>query len=85
MQNLLKFSKIGARLHIPSLVGDRTNPSMESQILNGGLRYRVSAKILIEQFRRQLNDVRPHLALALLTPAQFKRTRSIKNLVRAIS
>jgi hypothetical protein len=85
MQKLLKFSEIGARLHIPSLAGNRTNPSMESQMLQGRLRKRVSARILSEQFRRQLNEVRPHLALALLTQAQFKKTRSIENLVRAIS
>jgi hypothetical protein len=58
---------------------------MESQILKGGLRCRVSAKILIEQFRRQLNDVRAHPALALLAPVQSKETRPIQNLVRAIS
>jgi hypothetical protein len=85
MQNIFKFSKIGAGLHIPSLAGDRTNPSTESPMCNGWLKNRVGAKILIGPFRRQrqFNEVWPHVSLAQLTPAQFKKTTSI-NLVRAI-
>jgi transposase InsO family protein len=33
---------------------------------------RIDAKILIEDFRRQFNEVRPHSSLGNLTPAQFK-------------
>lgn len=34
---------------------------------------RIDAKILIEEFRRQYNEVRPHSSLGQLTPAEFKR------------
>jgi putative transposase len=37
---------------------------------------RIDAKILIEEFRRQYNEVRPHSSLAQLTPAEFKKTLS---------
>lgn len=37
---------------------------------------RIDAKILIEEFRRQYNEVRPHSSLGQLTPHQFKRTLS---------
>ena len=35
-------------------------------------RNRVDAKVGIEQWRRHYNDVRPHLSLGYLTPAEFK-------------
>ncbi len=35
---------------------------------------RIDAKILIEEFRRQFNEVRPHSSLEQLTPAEFKRS-----------
>jgi putative transposase len=34
---------------------------------------RIDAKILIEDFRRGYNEVRPHSSLGQLTPAEFKR------------
>jgi IS30 family transposase len=34
---------------------------------------RIDAKILIEEFRRQFNEVRPHSSLGQLTPAEFKQ------------
>ena len=34
---------------------------------------RIDAKILIEQFRREYNEVRPHSGLGQLTPVEFKR------------
>ena len=34
---------------------------------------RIDAKILIEHFRRDYNEVRPHSSLGQLTPAEFKR------------
>jgi putative transposase len=37
---------------------------------------RIDAKILIEQFRREYNEVRPHSSLGQLTPLQFKQTLS---------
>src|SRR6202167_4343076 len=37
---------------------------------------RIDAKILIEEFRRQFHEVRPHSSLEQLTPAEFKRTIS---------
>lgn len=36
-------------------------------------RNRIDAKIVIEQFRRQYNEVRPHSSLGQLTPAEFKQ------------
>ena len=36
-------------------------------------RNRIDAKIVIEQFRRQYNEVRPHSSLGQRTPAEFKR------------
>jgi putative transposase len=37
---------------------------------------RIDAKMLIEEFRREYNEVRPHSSLGQLTPAQFKQTIS---------
>ena len=34
---------------------------------------RIDAKILIEQFRREYNEGRPHSSLGQLTPVEFKR------------
>jgi putative transposase len=39
-------------------------------------RNRIDAKIVIEQFRRQFNEVRPHSSLGQLTPAEFKQQLS---------
>ena len=36
-------------------------------------RNRIDAKIVIEDFRRHYNEVRPHSSLGQLTPAEFKR------------
>jgi putative transposase len=35
---------------------------------------RIDAKMLIEEFRRHYNEVRPHSSLGELTPAEFKKT-----------
>lgn len=35
---------------------------------------RIDAKMMIEDFRRQYNEVRPHSSLGKLTPAEFKQT-----------
>jgi len=49
-------------------------------------RNRIDAKIVIEQFRRQFNEVRPHSSLGQLTPAEFKQQlSSTTNPVAAIS
>jgi putative transposase len=40
-------------------------------------RNRIDAKITIEQFRRQYNEVRPHSSLGQLTPAEFKQQLSV--------
>lgn len=37
---------------------------------------RIDAKILIEEFRREYNEVRPHSSLGKLTPHQFKLAQS---------
>jgi putative transposase len=37
---------------------------------------RIDAKILIEAFRREFNEVRPHSSLGQLTPAEFKQKLS---------
>lgn len=42
-------------------------------------RNRIDAKIVIEDFRRQYNEVRPHSSLGQLTPAQFKQKLSSTN------
>lgn len=42
-------------------------------------RNRIDAKIVIEQFRRQYNEVRPHSSLGQLTPAEFKQQLSLTN------
>jgi putative transposase len=39
-------------------------------------RNRIDAKITIEQFRRQYNEIRPHSSLRQLTPAEFKQKLS---------
>ena len=36
-------------------------------------RNRIDAKITIEQFRRQYNEIRPHSSLGQLTPVEFKQ------------
>src|SRR3954469_101933 len=46
---------------------------------------RSDAKILIEDFRRQFNEIRPHSALGNLTPVEFKRRLSTTNPDQAIS
>ena len=40
-------------------------------------RNRIDAKIVIEQFRRQYNEVRPHSSLGNLTPAEFKQQLNV--------
>jgi putative transposase len=40
---------------------------------------RTDAKILIENFRREYNEIRPHSSLGQLTPTQFKQTLSTTN------
>jgi len=42
-------------------------------------RNRIDAKIVIEQFRRQYNEVRPHSSLGQLTPVEFKQKLSLTN------
>ena len=42
-------------------------------------RNRIDAKIVIEQFRRQYNEIRPHSSLGQLTPAEFKQQLSSTN------
>jgi putative transposase len=46
---------------------------------------RIDAKILIEDFRREYNEVRPHSSLGQLTPAEFKRKLFTTNPDMAIS
>jgi putative transposase len=46
---------------------------------------RIDAKILIEEFRRQFNEVRPHSSLGQLTPAEFKLKLSTMSPPPAIS
>jgi putative transposase len=46
---------------------------------------RIDAKILIEDFRRQFNEVRPHSSLGQLTPAEFKQKLSTMSPEPAIS
>lgn len=38
-------------------------------------RNRVEAKVVIEQWRRHYNQVRPHSSLAYMTPEEFRRAR----------
>jgi putative transposase len=42
-------------------------------------RNRIDAKIVIEQFRHQYNEIRPHSSLGQLTPAEFKQQLSSTN------
>jgi putative transposase len=46
---------------------------------------RIDAKILIEEFRRHFNEIRPHSSLGQLTPAEFKRKLSTTDPDKAIS
>ena len=46
-------------------------------------RNRIDAKIVIEQFRRQYNEVRPHSSLGQLTPAEFKQQLSVTTIPKA--
>jgi putative transposase len=46
---------------------------------------RTDAKILIELFRREYNEVRPHSSLGKLTPNEFKQTLSTTQPMRATS
>src|SRR6185437_7265711 len=46
---------------------------------------RIDAKILIEEFRRQFNEVRPHSSLGQLTPVEFKQRLLTTNPETAIS
>jgi putative transposase len=38
-----------------------------------GFKNRIDAKVMIEEFRRSYNEVRPHSSLGQLTPLEFKR------------
>lgn len=38
---------------------------------------RIDAKIVIERFRRQFNEVRPHSSLGQLSPVEFKQKPSL--------
>ncbi len=42
-------------------------------------RNRIDAKIVIEHYRQQYNEVRPHSSLGQLTPAEFKLKLSSTN------
>jgi putative transposase len=46
---------------------------------------RIDAKIMIEDFRRGYNEIRPHSSLGQLTPAEFKQQLSLTNPDMAIS
>ena len=46
---------------------------------------RIDSKILIEDFRRQYNEIRPHSGLGNLTPVEFKQRLSTTRPERAIS
>jgi len=46
---------------------------------------RIDAKILIEEFRRQFNEVRPHSSLGQLTPVEFKQQLSTTDPNTAVS
>ena len=39
-------------------------------------RNRLEARVVIEQWRRHYNEVRPHSALGYLTPAQYVQNQS---------
>src|SRR5690606_35032808 len=58
-----------------------SNESFNGKFRDEGLsmqwfKNRIDAKILIEQFRREYNEIRPHSSLGQLTPVQFKQTLS---------
>jgi Integrase core domain len=42
-------------------------------------RNRIDAKITIEQFRRQHNEIRPHSSFGQLIPVEFKQKLSLTN------
>ena len=42
-------------------------------------RNRIDAKIVIEHYRQQYNEVRPHSSLGQLTPTEFKQQLSSTN------
>lgn len=46
---------------------------------------RIDGKILIEEFRREYNEVRPHSSLGQLTPAEFKKTLATTVPTEAVS
>jgi putative transposase len=46
---------------------------------------RIDAKILIEEFGRQFNEVRPHSSLGQLTPVEFKQRLLTTNPETAVS
>jgi putative transposase len=47
-------------------------------------KHRIDAKIVIEDYRRHYNEVRPHSSLGQLTPVEFKQTLSQQNPETAI-
>jgi putative transposase len=46
---------------------------------------RLDAKVMIEEFRNEFNEIRPHSSLGQLTPLEFKRSLSQSNLVPGAS
>jgi len=61
-------------------LGQRQNSSVPNlEVSTEPGQVQIDAKILIEDFRRQFNEVRPHSSLGNLTPAEFKRRLSTTN------
>ncbi|WP_371821379.1 integrase core domain-containing protein [Burkholderia glumae] len=47
-------------------------------------RTRLEAKVVIEQWRRHYNGIRPHSSLAYLTPNEFKQRYSSTEAIEAV-
>jgi putative transposase len=52
---------------------ERFNSKFRGECLGMQFKHRIDAKILIEGFRRQFNEVRPHSSLGQPTPVEFKQ------------
>ena len=81
------YSTLWTRAH---KVENGTNESFNGKFRDECLsmewfRNRVDAKIVIENWRRHYNEVRPHSSLGKLTPVQFKHQLLQPSLEGAIS
>src|SRR6478735_6624781 len=66
------FFSLGLKPRMPSRIAESFNGKFRDECLSlEWFRSRAEAKVLIEEWRRHFNEVRPHSSLGYLTPNEF--------------